>query len=207
MTEGLRPLFLNAVSYQNELHYTTDKLSGFERLRVDPDQTSFWEGREFRTFKELSIAGSAEYVIKAVVPINIIVVKVEVAIEAGFIRVGTYVGGTAGGSFSETLPIINANNQSAGVNRRNSASGILYTVQTDVTAGGTHTGGTELDVVRLKAASVTVQAQSVGSSPFDQRGVAANTYYFRLLNLSAMDTITGTFKVRWEERPSGFFQT
>jgi len=195
------------VSYQNELHYTTDKLCGFERLRVDPDQTSFWEGREFRTFKELNIAGSAEYVIKAVVQINIILTKLEVSIEAGFLRVGTYVGGTAGGSFSETLPIFNANNQSAGVNRRESASGILYTVQTALTAGGTHTGGTELDVIRIKAASVTVQASSVGSSPFDQRGVAANTYYFRLLNLGMTDAVTGTFKARFEERPSGFFQT
>ncbi len=195
------------MSYQDVLHYTTDRLSGFERLRVDPDQTSFWEGREFRTFKELSIAGNAEYVIKAVVPINIILVKLEVSIEAGFVRVGTYAGGTSGGSFSETLPIFPANNMSAGNDHRKNYSGNIYTVQSALTAGGTHTGGTEIDVVRLKTASVTVQAQSVGSSPFDQRGVAANTYYFRLLNLSAMDTITGTFKARWEERPTGFFQT
>lgn len=195
------------MSYQNELNYTTDKLCGFERLRVDPDQTSFWEGREFRTFKELNIAAAAEYVIKAVVPINIILVNLEVSIEAGFLRVGTYVGGTAGGTFSETLPLFPANNMSAGVNHRQNASNNVYTVQTALTAGGTHTGGTELDVIRLKAASVSVQAQSVGSSAFDQRGVGANTYHFRLLNLHAQDAITGTFKARFEERPSGFFQT
>lgn len=195
------------MAYQNELNYTSDKLSGFERLRVDPDQTSFWEGREFRTFKELNIAGSAEYVIKAVVPINIILVNLDVVIESGFLRVGTYVGGTPGGSFSETLPIFNANNMSAGSNHRTNVSGSIYVVQTALTAGGTHTGGTELDVIRAKAASVTVQAQSVGSAPFDQRGVGANTYYFRMLNLGAMDAVTGTFKARWEERVTGFFQT
>lgn len=195
------------MAYQDHLNVTSDRLSGFERVRVDPDQTSFWEGREFRTFKELSIAGSAEYVIKAVVPINIILTKLEVAIEAGFLRLGTYVGGTPGGSFSETLPIFGANNMSAGNDHRKNLSGAVYAVQTALTAGGTHTGGTELDVVRLKAASVSVQTQSVGSAPFDQRGVGANTYYFRLLNLSSMDTITGTFKARWEERPNGFFQT
>lgn len=195
------------MSYQDVLHYTTDRLSGFERLRVDPDQTSFWEGREFRATKELNIAASAEYVIKAVVPINIILVKLEVSIESGFIRVGTYVGGTPGGSFSETLPIFNANSMSAGNDHRKNVSGSIYAVQTVLTAGGTHTGGTELDVVRIKTANVTVQGQSVGSSPFDQRGIGANTYYFRLLNLSAQDAITGTFKARWEERPGGFFQT
>lgn len=195
------------MAYAQLVNVTTDLGSGFDRVRVDPDQTSFWEGREFRTFKELSIAGSAEYVIKAVAPLNIILVKLEVEIEAGFIRIGTYVGGTPGGSFSETLPIFNGNNMSLGSNHRANASGVGYTVQTVLTAGGTHTGGTELDVVRLKAASVSVQAQSVGSSPFDQRGVGANTYYFRLLNLSSTDAITGTFKARWEERPVGFFLT
>lgn len=195
------------MSYQDVLHYTTDRLSGFERLRVDPDQTSFWEGREFRTFKELNIAASAEYVIKAVVPINIILVKLEVSIEAGFLRVGTYVGGTPGGSFSETLPILPANNMSAGNDHRKNASGSIYAPQTVLTAGGAHTGGTELDVVRIKANANSNQAFSVGSSPFDQRGVAANTYYFRLLNLSGTDAVTGTFKARYEERPSGFFQT
>ena len=104
------------MSYQSELHYTTDRLSGFERLRVD-------------------------------------------------------------------------------------------TPQTLLTAGGTHTGGTELDVIRLKAANVTAQSQSVGNSPQDERGVAANTYYFRLLNSSGTDAVLGTFKARFEERPSGFFQT
>lgn len=195
------------MAYQDHLNVTSDRLSGFERVRVDPDQTSFWKGREFRTFKELNIAGSAEYVIKAIVPINIILTKLEVAIEAGFLRIGTYVGGTSGGSFGETLPIFNANNMSAGIDHRKNFSGAIYTAQIALTAGGTHTGGTELDVVRLKAASVSVQTQSVGSAPFDQRGVSANTYHFRLLNLSSMDIITGTFKARWEERPVGFFQT
>lgn len=50
------------------------------------------------------------------------------------------------------------------------------------------------------------QSQSVGNAPQDERGVGAATYYFRLLNLSGTDAIAGTFKSRWEERPSGFFQ-
>ena len=195
------------MSYQSELHYTTDRLSGFERLRVDTAQTSFFEGREFRTFKELNIAVGATYVVKAVVPLNIILFGLEVNIEAGTLRLGTYVGGTEGGTFSETLPIFNTNNMSGGVNRRRSYSGALYTPQTLLTAGGTHTGGTELDVIRLKAANVTAQSQSVGNSPQDERGVAANTYYFRLLNSSGTDAVVGTFKARFEERPSGFFQT
>lgn len=164
------------------------------RLRVDPAQIGFWAGREFRTFKELNIAGSALYVIKAVVPINIILFSLDVEIEAGQLRLGTYLAGTEGGSFSETLPRFVTNNMTE-------KPLPPYAPQVLLTAGGTHTGGTELDVIRIKAAGVTVQAQSVGNAPQDERGVAAGTYYFRLLNLSAVDTITGTFKARWEERP------
>lgn len=195
------------MSYQDHLHYTSDRLSGFERLRVDSAQTSFFEGREFRTFKELNIAASATYVIKAVVPLNIILFGLEVALDSGNLRLGTYVGGTPGGTFSETLPIFNANNMSLGTDRRRSYSGLAYTPQVALTAGGTHTDGTELDVIRLLVANASGQAASVGNAPQNERGVAANTYYFRLLNLSGSAAITGTFKARWEERPVGFFQT
>lgn len=195
------------MSYQDHLHYTSDRLCGFERLRVDSAQTSFFEGREFRTFKELNIAASQTYVVKAVVPLNIILFSLQVNLDAGALRLGTYVGGTEGGSFSETLPVFNANNMSAGSDRRRSYSGALYTAQTALTAGGTHTGGTELDVIRLLVANASGQAQSVGNAPQDERGIAANTYYFRLLNLSGSGPVTGTFKARWEERSPGFFQT
>lgn len=195
------------MSYQDVLHYTTDRLSGFERLRVDVGQTGFFEGREFRTFKELNIAASAEYVIRAIVPINIILFAFETSLDAGWLRIGTYVGGTPGGTFSETLPILGKNNMTPGPEHRKNYSGNVYTPQVTLAAGGTHTGGTELDVTRIKTSDNSNFATSVGSVPDDERGVAANTYYFRLLNLSATDAVTGTMKVRWEERPVGFFAT
>lgn len=195
------------MSYQDVLHYTTDKLSGFERLRVDNAQTSFFEGREFRTFKELNIAASTTYVIKAVVPINIILLSLQSTVDLGYLRIGTYVGGAEAGIFSETLPIFGANTMSGGTERRRSQSGTLYTQGVVLTAGGSHTGGTELDVIRVKTAGNSQQSSSVGISASDERGVVANTYYFRLLNLSGSDAVTGMFKARWEERPVGFFQT
>lgn len=167
------------------------------RLRVDQEQIGFWAGHEFRTFKELSIAAAATYVVKAVVPINIILTGLELLLDAGSIRLGTYVGGTPGGSFSETLPIFARNNMTE---RPTVQGGGYYLPQVVLTAGGTHTGGTELDVLRLMTAQVAVQASSVGAAQGDERGVGANTYYFRLNNFSAV-TATGTFKARWEERP------
>lgn len=187
--------------FAREHNYTSDARSGFGRLRVDVAQTGFFEGREFRTFKELTIAPSTAYIVKVVVPINVILFGLAVAIESGTLRMSTHVGGTAGGSFSETLPIIPANNMSLGADHR-SFGGVAYAPVVTLTAGGTHAGdGTTLDVVRLKANANTNQAQSVGDTGGAERGVGAATYYFRLLNESATDTITGIFRARWEERP------
>jgi len=195
------------MSYQDDLHYTTDKRCGFERLRVDVAQTGFFEGREFRTFKELNIAPSTTYVIKGVVPINIILMALAVNIDSGWLRIGSYAGGTEGGSFSETLPIFAANAMDLGVNRRQSQGHAAYVPQVIVTAGGTHSGGTEIDVLRIKVNAISAQAATVGQDADSARGVAATTYYLRLLNLSNTDAVTGVYSARWEERPAGFFQT
>lgn len=194
--------------YTADNNHTSDPKSGFDRARVDVGQTSFFEGREFRTFKELNIIAGATYVIKAVVPLDIILFGLELSIEDGQVRLGTYVGGTEGGVFAEVLPIFPANNMSLGVNRRtrmNTLPASACTPLVVLTAGGTHTGGTELDVIRLKAAGATGQAASVGNMADSERGVGANTYYFRVANLGA-GPILGTLKTRWEERaPAGYF--
>lgn len=68
-----------------------------------------------------------------------------------------------------------------------------------LTAGGTHTGGTELDVVRLKTASNNTQVSTVGDTEGDERGISPGTYYFRLTSLSA-EAVTGTLHLAWEQR-------
>jgi len=164
------------------------------RWRVDVGQTGFFGGREFRTFKELNVAASTTYVIKAVVPINLILFGLTVSAETGHVRLATVVGGTEGGTFSETLPIFGRNNMSERPTP-------FYTPVVVLTAGGTHTGGTEIDVVRVKTNNNQNQSSTVTGEGGDERGVAVGTYYFRLENLSATDAIVGAFSARWEERP------
>ena len=193
--------------YQDILPVTANTLSGFERVKTDAIRTSFLEGREFRIYKELNIAPGATYVIKTTVPVDTVLFGLEVGIESGHLRLGTYVFGTEGGTFSETLPVFNVNIMERTDNRRRNSKGWLYENQVTLTAGGTHTGGFELDVIRLKAANTTAQSQSVGNAPQDERGASPGVYYFRLLNLSNNDAITGVLRARWEERPLGFFLT
>lgn len=183
--------------YTPEVPCTSDKLSNFDRVKVDLAQTSFFEGREFRTFKELNIAASTTYVIRIAVPVDIILAGIDLNIDQGYLRMASVVGGTPGGSFSETLPIFPRNNMAVGPNKRYNPTPLV-----GITAGGTHTGGTELDVIRLRT-SVNIgnqSASSVGNTVGDERGIGINTYYFRLQNLSATDAVLGMLRASWEER-------
>lgn len=160
------------------------------RIRVDVGEPSFFDGRQFRTFKELNIPLSTEYVIKAVVPGNVILYGLGLSMVSGEVKLSTLVGGTEGGTFSETLPIFPRNTMSERPTP-------FYTPTVVLTAGGTHTGGTQLDLLWVKTADNSNFAPSVGDNPGDERGVGAGTYYFRLLaNIAA----TGVFRARWEER-------
>ena len=194
--DGSGPYILDdkgAISQGLPRRIFTDSYGDNMRIRVDPAQTSFFAGREFRTFKELNIGAGNTYVVKAVVPINIVLFGLDLVLDNGFVRVGTYIGGTEGGSFSEVLPKFGRNTMS-------SIPQPPYVSQVVLTAGGTHTGGTELDVLRLLVANASGQSSSVGAEISDERGIGAGTYYFRLLN-SGAGTATGVFKARWEERP------
>lgn len=175
-----------------------------ERLRVDEEETGFYDGREFRTFKEFdttagtSIAAGATYVMKAVVPIDIVLIQLSALFDNGQVRIVTAVGGTEGGTFSEVLPVLPANNMAG--QRAKVTGGGFYAPTVVLTAGGTHTGGTVLDVIRLRTANATAQATTVGAGTDSSRGVAANTYYFRITNTSA-GIAEGVFSARWEEKP------
>lgn len=169
----------------------TDGRGDNQRLRVDVAQTGFFDGREFRTFKEWDTATTATYVIKAVVPIDIILFELGVNLDDGEIRIETFAGGGEGGVFGETLPIFPTNTMSEKPQPP-------YVNQVLLTAGGTHDlGGVSLDVLRGKTDLNTNRSSSVGLDTGAERGVGPGTYYFVMTLTSAV----GTFKARWEERP------
>lgn len=159
------------------------------RIRVDVAQTSFFEGREFRTFKEWPTATSGEYVIKVVVPVNTILHELNIDAEEGSLRMLTKVGGSEGGSFDEVFPIFSTNTMSEKPQPP-------YAAQCSLVAGGTHTGGTVLDPLRVKTSGNTNFASSAGARAAE-RGIGAGTYYFAI----TLTNFIGTLKARWEERP------
>jgi hypothetical protein len=190
--------------YSNVLPLTSDKLSRFDRLRTDVWSTSFFEGREFRISREINIPSSTTQVLKLVSLVDTIITLTTIDIEAGFMRAAVAVAGTEGGSFSTPITVFSANGMTPGENRRSTYNGnnTPYITQHVWSTGGTHTGGIETEVVRIKAGNNANSATTVGGIGLQARGIPPGTFYIRLQNLSTTDAITGVFRMRWEERPN-----
>lgn len=175
---------------------SNDKLITSEtkpRLRVDVAETSFFEGREFRTFLELNIAAGATQVVRFTATKDFILHEQTLSIESGSLRMAAIAGnGTPGGTFNVALPII-------GKNRMTERPLPYYEATTTIATGGTHTGGTEVEVVRLSTSNATAQQSSVGATVASERGLPAGTYYIRLANVGS-GAVVGVYSLFWEER-------
>lgn len=72
-----------------------------------------------------------------------------------------------------------------------------------ITRGGTVTGATIVDVMRIRAAvnQGNQSSSNVGESQSDERGLPPGTYYLRLSALPGVtETTTGVLRMAWEER-------
>lgn len=167
-----------------------DNQFGESRLQVDVGQTGFFTGREFRTFREFSIAQGATAILKFVASVDTIVQQFHVDLWTAELRVEIVTGGTHGGTFGTTIPVFPCN----GMNQS-------YATQLAITTGGTHTGGTVADMFQLYAVHGN-KGSAVDGSSESVLGFPAGTYYVKLQNINTV-TATGVFKARWEERPEG----
>jgi hypothetical protein len=66
--------------------------------------------------------------------------------------------------------------------------------------GGTHTGGTVVDLLISISGANQNKSVSSGASEEYPQGFPAGTFYIRLINTDGA-TATGIFRARWEERP------
>lgn len=178
--------------YARDLNYTTDRLSGFERLRVDPGQTGFFEGREFRSFVEFSLASAASVTMRFTCPVGFILFGQSILLDEGRIRFEARTGATPVGSFSVAHPIV-------GKNRLPERRAPYYEAQATLDTGGSTTGGTLVEVVRVNAGTAGGQANTAGGLVSDERGLPAGTYYLTLTNIGT-GSCTGVYSLWWEER-------
>jgi hypothetical protein len=173
--------------------FVTTAPDGYRRIRVDVSETGFFIGTQFRTFKELSIASGTSYYVRVVSTTNLILMDTQLAIDAGSVRMTLYASPTPSGTWSESWTVVPANQMTTRPTP-------IYTSGVTITAGGTFTGGTVGDIVRVVSANATAQQSSVGNSENNKRGYPPGTYYYKLENIGN-GTATGTYHSLWEERP------
>lgn len=185
-----------SVSLPDKLH-TDGGLSGANtRLRVDPGQTGFFAGRMFRMFYEFSIAAGTTRTIRFTSSKNFILWKLDVEVDAGGIKCENITSATPAGSWSG-LPKT-ARNRMTEVPAPIPVSGMV------IETGGTVSGETVVDVLRIRAAANQGNSKSsnVGDSQNDERGLPPGVYYFRMSPLAGVtETSTGVLHMSWEERP------
>lgn len=160
------------------------------RLRVDVEQTGFFEGRIFRSWYEASLPAGQTAHMRFVATKDFIIHKQSFVIAVGYCRFSALTGSTPSGAWTNTPRI--------GVNRMSNRPLPLYEATCSLQIGGTSTGGTEVEVELLKSAGNSQQSQTVGGPFGSSRGLPAGEYYLRVQNLGN-DTATGIYSLEWEE--------
>lgn len=168
-------------------------LFGESRIQVDIAQTGFFTGHEFRSYFEFSIATGTSQYLQFVAPVEFILFEQSLVLSDGQMRFSAHIDGTPAGSFSTSLSIF-------GKNRMLTRPKPFYVPKITIATGGTHSGGTEVDVIKLLTSGATAQRTSIGGSIFQERGLPAGTYHLKFQNTGA-GTATGIYYLFWEERP------
>ena len=173
----------------------TSEQPGTRHLRVDVAETGFFEGREFRISQELAIGSGQTQVFRFDAPIDFILQRQTLEVDAGAIRFMAYRDsqGAEGGTFTPVAMY--------GVNIMSGAPD--YARQCSVSTGGTFAPGVgeeSVETIRLRTAGSTAQRSTVTGTVGDQRGLSAGVYYLMLENIGNGEA-AGVFTLKWEERP------
>lgn len=168
------------------------------RIRVDPGQTGFFAGRMFRNYHEalIPVAGpSVQF--RFTSPVDFILWQQNLDLTQGALEMRVYTGATPSGTYVDKTPI--------GVNRMAERPQPYYDAQCRIGFGGNFTGGTEVDLLKLRASAANNTANNVGGD-FSERGLPAGTYYGRFSTLTGGVTVNDAaqmvYLLLWEERPS-----
>lgn len=180
----------------------TSDLTGFRRLRVDVGQTGFFEGREFRMVRKVSVPAGTPLVFRFTSDVDFILFEQTLNCSAGDLEFFAWrsTQGVAGGTFTP-LPVAPIG-KNIGSTRR-LYDGLPYASQVQLATGGTFTPTDPelyVDYDRAKTAGSTAQRASVQGGNDSVRYLAAGTYYLILTSLDG--TSVGRFALAWEERPS-----
>ena len=158
---------------------------------IEQGSAGFWDGKQFRAFLDFTLLNAQTAVIKFVSPIDFVIRTQGFFIVEGECLFEAVLGGVEGGSFSVDVPTF-------GKNRSSKRPIPNYERQITLKTGGTITGGSVSEVVRIKTSDNSHQAVTVGNENSNIRFLPAGTYYLRF---TATGTVRGVYTLEWEEKP------
>lgn len=159
---------------------------------VEVHKIGWLEGRTFKTYLDATLSAGQEIVIKVTHPIEIVIQDLQLDGTLGTIKMETFDSdATPSGSFTTALPNVPTNDS---ILERPQP---FYTSQMSMTYGGSITGGTKGDIVRVKTGDVLQHSVMVGNTQVDVMFKKAGTCYVKI---TAETNCQFIFKMRWEER-------
>lgn len=167
------------------------------RLRVDPGQTGFFAGKFFRSYAEASIpTGGPSFQLRFTSPVDFILWSQVLTLTQGAVEFRVYTGAAGSGAWTDLSPI--------GVNRMAARPQPYYTAQARLATGGNFTGGTEVDLIKIRTSAQNATASNIQESA-SERGLPAGTYFMRIQTLTGGVTVNDAaqliYTLLWEERP------
>lgn len=167
------------------------------RLRVDPGQTGFFAGKFFRNYFEALIPTAGPAVqLRFTSPIDFILWSQVLELTQGAVELRVYSGGTSTGTWTDVTPI--------GVNRMAQRPQPYYVAQCRLATGGNFTGGTEVDVMKVRTSAQNATASNIQYSS-SERGLPSGEYFIRIQTLTGglqvNDAAQLIYSIVWEERP------
>ena len=169
------------------------------RVQVDPGNTGFCDGREFRYFREMTVAANTSAWIRVTVPSEGIIIKEQdIFVDDGAVRFRAWRNLTISG-VTWTAPASPA----SGLYPNNGLpSAEPWSISTTIENGGNHTtinGGTVSEIHRVRSSGATAQRISVGQTNTSERGIPLGVYHLQFEALSGQPT-TVIYDLRFEER-------
>lgn len=167
-------------------------LESFSRAAVEIVSARLLLGRQFRSFVDFNIPSASSLVIRAEFGSDFVLQSQSLTGTHGEVRFAAVVGATETGSFSATVPVIAKNRTLS------HKAGPEYSSVASLASGGSISGGTEVEVVRISAGTSGGHAQTVSGAYANPRMLPAGVYYLKLQNMDNSAAI-GVYSIEWEE--------
>tara|TARA_R110000782_G_scaffold50196_4_gene108941 strand:+ start:1172 stop:1723 length:552 start_codon:yes stop_codon:yes gene_type:complete len=171
---------------------STSREQEFARIPVDVNQTSFFEGREFRFVRSIT----APIVFRFVAPVEFILSFQAFGITDGEFEFYAWRSDNVTASGTWTDEAVFSKNISL---TRKLFNGSFYVGQSQIQSGGSIVvtdADLYSDFAHLKAATAGGQKQSIASQSVQGRYLAAGTYYLQFTGIA-----DALYNIEWEERP------